>query len=53
VNLDDLILKAYGFSKTDDLLEEFLALNLDVAQKEKNGESVVGPWAPDNPPKKQ
>ena len=48
--LDDLVLKAYGFSKTDDLLEKLLALNLDVAEKEKNGESVVGPWAPDKPP---
>lgn len=44
--LDDLVLKAYGFSKTDDLLEKLLALNLEVAEKEKNGESVVGPWAP-------
>ena len=46
--LDDLVLKAYGFSKTDDLLEKLLALNLEVAEKEKNGESVIGPWAPDN-----
>ena len=48
--LDDLVLKAYGFSKTDDLLEKLLALNLEVAEKEKNGESVIGPWAPDKPP---
>jgi len=46
--LDDLVLKAYGFSKTDDLLEKLLALNLEVAEKEKNGEAVIGPWAPDN-----
>ena len=50
--LDDLVLKAYGFSKTDDLLEKLLALNLEVAEKEKNGESAIGPWAPDDPPKK-
>ena len=49
--LDDLVLKAYGFSKTDDLLEKLLTLNLEVAEKEKNGESVIGPWAPDNVPK--
>ena len=49
--LDDLVLKAYGFSKTDDLLEKLLALNLAVAEKEKNGESVIGSWAPDNLPK--
>ena len=49
--LDDLVLKAYGFSKTDDRLEKLLALNLEVAEKEKNGESVIGSWAPDNVPK--
>ena len=47
--LDELVLKAYGFSKTDDLLEKLLALNLELAEKEKNGEAVIGPWAPDNP----
>ncbi len=49
--LDDLTLKAYGFSRTDDLLEVLLALNLELAEKEKGGEAIVGPWAPDNPPK--
>ena len=49
--LDDIVLKAYGFSKTDDLLEKLLALNLEVAEKEKNGENAIGPWAPDNVPK--
>ena len=44
--LDDLVLEAYGFSKTDDLLEKLLSLNLEVAEKEKNGESAIGPWAP-------
>jgi hypothetical protein len=29
--LDDLTLKAYGFSATDDLLEALLALNLELA----------------------
>ena len=47
--LDELVLKAYGFSTIDDLLEKLLALNLELAQKEKNGEAIVGPWAPDNP----
>jgi hypothetical protein len=51
--LDDLTLKAYGFSPTDDLLAVLLALNLELAEKEKHGEPIVGPWAPDNPPKKQ
>ncbi|NEQ97861.1 MAG: class I SAM-dependent DNA methyltransferase [Cyanothece sp. SIO2G6] len=44
--LDALVLKAYGFSADDDLLEKLLALNLALAEKEKNGEAVVGPWAP-------
>jgi hypothetical protein len=49
--LDDLTLKAYGFSPTDDLLEVLLALNLELAEKEKGGDAIVGPWAPDKPPK--
>jgi hypothetical protein len=50
--LDTLTLQAYGFNPTDDLLEVLLALNLELAEKEKNGEAIVGPWAPDKPPKK-
>ncbi len=49
--LDNLTLLAYGFSPTDDLLEVLLALNLELAEKEKNGVAIVGPWAPDKPPK--
>jgi hypothetical protein len=37
----------YGFTPTDELL----ALNLELAQKQKGGEAIVGPWVPDNPPK--
>jgi SAM-dependent methyltransferase len=44
--LDVLVLQAYGFSPDDDLLEKLLALNLELAEKEKNGEAVVGPWDP-------
>ncbi|MEB3230402.1 MAG: hypothetical protein VKJ64_05280 [Leptolyngbyaceae bacterium] len=44
--LDALVLEAYGFSAEDDLLEKLLALNLELAEKEKYGEAVVGPWAP-------
>ena len=47
----ELVLKAYSFGKTDDRPEKLLALNLEVAEKEKNGESVIGSWAPDNVPK--
>ena len=44
--LDALVLQAYGFSPDDDLLEKLLALNLELAAKEKNGEAVIGPWDP-------
>jgi type II restriction/modification system DNA methylase subunit YeeA len=44
--LDKLVLQAYGFQTGDDLLEKLLALNLELAEKEKRGEPVVGPWAP-------
>ncbi|MEM1279284.1 MAG: DNA methyltransferase [Cyanobacteria bacterium P01_H01_bin.152] len=49
--LDALVLQAYGFRPDDDLLEKLLALNLDLAEKEKRGEPVVGPWdATKDPP---
>ena len=48
--LDAIVLQAYGFDPTDDLLEKLLALNLALAAKEKRGEPVVGPWDPTQPP---
>jgi hypothetical protein len=44
--LDQLVMQAYGFSPNDDILERLLELNLELAQKEKQGEPVVGSWAP-------
>ncbi|KAM3090110.1 DNA methyltransferase [Phormidesmis sp. 146-35] len=44
--LDKLVLQSYGFNPDDDLLEELLTLNLELAEKEKQGETIVGPWAP-------
>lgn len=44
--LDDLVMKAYGFKSGDDILEKLLELNLELAEKEKQGEAVVGPWSP-------
>ena len=49
--LDALVLDAYGFSPNDDILEKLLTLNLELAEKEKSGEPVVGPWDPYNLPK--
>jgi len=44
--LDSLTLQAYGFKPGDDLLTKLLELNQKLAEKEKQGETVVGPWAP-------
>ncbi len=44
--LDQLVMKAYGFESSDDILERLLTLNLELAEKEKRGEPVVGPWSP-------
>jgi SAM-dependent methyltransferase len=43
--LDQLVMQAYEFSPDDDILERLLKLNLELAEKEKRGESVVGSWA--------
>lgn len=44
--LDKLVMQAYGFNSSNDILEKLLELNLELAEKEKQGESVIGPWAP-------
>ena len=44
--LDALVLQAYEFSPSDDLLAKLLALNLELARREKQGLPVVGPDAP-------
>jgi hypothetical protein len=44
--LDQLVMQAYGFSPDDDILERLLTLNLELAEKEKRGEFVVGAWSP-------
>ncbi|QHU99072.1 type IIL restriction-modification enzyme MmeI, partial [Synechocystis sp. CACIAM 05] len=49
--LDQLVMKAYGLKKDDDILEKLLHLNFELAEKEKQGEKIIGPWAVDNPPK--
>ncbi|OCQ89158.1 restriction endonuclease subunit M [Limnothrix sp. PR1529] len=48
--LDKAVLKAYGFQTSDDILEKLLALNLELSEKEQQGEAIVGPWALDRPP---
>ena len=45
--LDALVLKAYGWKASEDILSNLLDLNLELAEREAAGEKVVGPWAPD------
>jgi hypothetical protein len=45
-NLDELVLQAYRFTADDNILEQLLNLNQELGEKEKQGEAVVGPWAP-------
>jgi hypothetical protein len=44
--LDALVLKAYGWKTSEDILSNLLDLNLELAEREAAGEKVVGPWAP-------
>jgi hypothetical protein len=44
--LDALVLKAYCWSAKDDVLANLLDLNLELAELEAEGQSVVGPWDP-------
>jgi SAM-dependent methyltransferase len=44
--LDTLVLKAYGWSAKDDVLANLLDLNLELAELEAEGRSIVGPWDP-------
>lgn len=37
---------AYGFTDSDNILDRLLALNLQLAKTEKQGEPIVGPAAP-------
>ena len=40
--LDREVMQAYGFTDSDDILAKVLELNLELAEKEKRGEPVVG-----------
>jgi SAM-dependent methyltransferase len=42
--LDALVLKAYGWSAKDDVLANLLDLNLELAERESEGQTIVGPW---------
>jgi hypothetical protein len=44
--LDKLVMQAYNFKAEDDILSELLKLNFELAEKEKQGEKVIGAEAP-------
>jgi hypothetical protein len=44
--LDKLVMDAYKFTPEDDILEKLLTLNLELAEKEKQGIKIVGPYSP-------
>ena len=44
--LDRQVMPAYGFIDSDDILAKVLELNLEVAEKEKRGEPLVGHCVP-------
>ena len=44
--LDKLVMDAYKFTPEDDILEKLLTLNLELAEKEKQGIKIVGLYSP-------
>jgi hypothetical protein len=44
--LDRLVIQAYGFTDSDNILDQLLALNIELAETEKQGQPIVGPAAP-------
>jgi hypothetical protein len=44
--LDKLVMEAYKIQPEEDILEKLLTLNLELAEKEKQGIEIIGPWPP-------
>ncbi|MFM6037036.1 MAG: class I SAM-dependent DNA methyltransferase, partial [Sphaerospermopsis kisseleviana] len=44
--LDNLVMAAYKIQPEEDILETLLTLNLELAEKEKQGIEIIGPWTP-------
>jgi hypothetical protein len=44
--LDREVMQAYGFTDSDDILAKVLEFNLELAEKEKRGEPIVGACVP-------
>ena len=45
-SLDALVLKAYGWKASEDILSNLFNLNLELAELEAQGQAIVGPWDP-------
>ena len=46
--LNQQVMKAYKFKKSDDILEKLLELNQQLAEQENLGHNIIGPWSPSN-----
>jgi type II restriction/modification system DNA methylase subunit YeeA len=44
--LDKLVMQAYKFKSNEDILTKLLTLNLELAEKEKQSQTVIGPESP-------
>jgi SAM-dependent methyltransferase len=44
--IDRVVMEAYEFREGDELLAKLLELNQKLAEKEKRGDSIIGPYAP-------
>ena len=44
--LDTLVLKAYGWKASEDILSNLFDLNLELAELEAQGQAIIGPWDP-------
>lgn len=45
-SLDALVLKAYGWKASEDILSNLFDLNLELAELEVQGQAIIGPWDP-------
>ena len=44
--LNELTMRAYNLNNTDDILEKLLEINLDLAERERSGLQIIGPYDP-------
>ena len=44
--IDELTMQAYNFNKTNNVLENLLEINLNLAERERSGLQIIGPYDP-------